>query len=62
MCRKYSDRDVPQEKLDRILDLASRYPSAGHMEPQEFSSFKTRRRQRALAGARCWVMTICSCA
>ena len=36
MCREYSDRDVPQEKLDRILDLASRYPSAGHTEPQEF--------------------------
>ena len=29
-------RDVPQERVDRILDLASRYPSAGHTEPQEF--------------------------
>ena len=36
MCRAYSDRDVPQEKVDRILDLACRYPSAGHTEPQEF--------------------------
>jgi len=27
---------VPQEKIDRILDVASRYPSAGHTEPQEF--------------------------
>jgi nitroreductase len=36
MCREYSDRDVPQEKIDRILDFASRYPSAGHTEPQEF--------------------------
>ncbi len=36
MCREYLDRDVPQEKVDRILDLASRYPSAGHTEPQEF--------------------------
>ena len=36
MCRDYSDRDVPQEKVDRILDMASRYPSAGHTEPQEF--------------------------
>jgi|SRR5215213_6690433 len=36
MCREYLDRDVPQEKVDRILDLAaSRYPSAGHTEPQE---------------------------
>jgi nitroreductase len=36
MCRAYSDRDVPSEKVDRILDLACRYPSAGHIEPQEF--------------------------
>src|SRR3712207_6442033 len=36
MCRAYSDRDVPPEKVDRILDLACRYPSAGHTEPQEF--------------------------
>ena len=36
MCREYLDRDMPQEKVDRILDLASRYPSAGHTEPQEF--------------------------
>ena len=34
MCREYSDRDVPQERVDRILDVASRYPSAGHTEPQ----------------------------
>jgi len=36
MCREFLERDVPQEKMDRILDLASRYPSAGHTEPQEF--------------------------
>jgi nitroreductase len=36
MYREYLERDVPQEKIDRILDLASRYPSAGHTEPQEF--------------------------
>ncbi len=36
MCREYLDRDVPQEKVERILDVASRYPSAGHTEPQEF--------------------------
>jgi nitroreductase len=36
MCREFLERDVPQEKIDRILDLASRYPSAGHTEPQEF--------------------------
>jgi nitroreductase len=36
MCREYLDREVPQEKVDRILNLACRYPSAGHTEPQEF--------------------------
>jgi nitroreductase len=36
MCQEYLDRDVPQEKVVRILDLACRYPSAGHTEPQEF--------------------------
>src|SRR5215208_6454759 len=36
VCRAYSDIDVPPEKVDRILDLACRYPSAGHIEPQEF--------------------------
>ena len=36
MCRAFMEREVPQEKIDRILNLASRYPSAGHTEPQEF--------------------------
>ena len=36
MCRSYQDRDVPDEVLDRILDLAVRFPSAGHTQPQEF--------------------------
>ena len=36
MCREFLARDVPQEKIERVLDLASRYPSAGHTEPQEF--------------------------
>ncbi len=36
MCREYLESEVPQEKVERILDLASRYPSAGHTEPQEF--------------------------
>lgn len=36
MCREYLDRGVSQEKVGRILALASRYPSAGHTEPQEF--------------------------
>lgn len=51
MCREYSDRDVPQEKVDRILDLASRYPSAGHTEPQEFIVVRDRRVKEDLARA-----------
>ena len=43
MCRQYLDRDVPPEKIDRILDLASRYPSAGHTQPQEFILVRNRR-------------------
>ena len=51
MCRQFLDRDVPQEKLDRILDLASRYPSAGHTEPQEFIVVHDRRMKEDLAHA-----------
>jgi nitroreductase len=51
MCRGYLDRDVPQEKIDRILDLASRYPSAGHTEPQEFIVVRNRRMKEDLARA-----------
>jgi nitroreductase len=51
MCRAYSDRDVPQEKVDRILDLACRYPSAGHTEPQEFIVVRDQEVKEALARA-----------
>jgi nitroreductase len=51
MCREFSDRDVPQEKIDRILDLASRYPSAGHTEPQEFIVVRDQRVKHDLARA-----------
>ena len=51
MCREYLDRDVPQEKLDRILDLGSRYPSAGHTEPQEFVVVRDQRVKEVLARA-----------
>jgi nitroreductase len=51
MCRAYSDREVPQEKVDRILDLACRYPSAGHTEPQEFIVVRDRRVKEDLARA-----------
>jgi nitroreductase len=51
MCREYLDKDVPQEKVNRILDLASRYPSAGHTEPQEFIVVHDRRVKEDLARA-----------
>src|SRR5215203_4738861 len=51
MCREFLDRGVPQEKIDRILDLASRYPSAGHTEPQEFIVVHDQRVKGALARA-----------
>ena len=51
MCRAYSDRDVPSEKVDRLLDLACRYPSAGHTEPQEFIVVRDRRVKENLARA-----------
>lgn len=51
MCREFLNRDVPQEKIDRILDLASRYPSAGHTEPQEFIVVRNRRMKEDLAHA-----------
>ena len=51
MCREFLDRDVPQEKIERVLDLASRYPSAGHTEPQEFIVVRDQRMKQALAKA-----------
>jgi nitroreductase len=51
MCREFLERDVPQEKIDRILELASRYPSAGHTEPQEFIVVHNRRMKEDLAHA-----------
>ena len=52
MCRRYSGEDVPQEKVDRILDMASRYPSAGHTEPQEFIVVRDQRVKEDLAHAK----------
>jgi nitroreductase len=36
MCRSFENREVPDDVLDRILDLAVRFPSAGNTQPQEF--------------------------
>jgi nitroreductase len=51
MCREFLEREVPQENIDRILDLASRYPSAGHTEPQEFIVVRDQRVKHDLARA-----------
>lgn len=51
MCRKYEDREVPEEKIDKILDLARRYPSAGHTEPQEFIVVQDQETKDALGEA-----------
>ena len=51
MCREYQDSEVPQEKVDSILDLASRYPSAGHTEPQEFIVVRDQQVKEDLARA-----------
>ena len=51
MCREYLDRDVPQEKIDRILNMALRYPSAGHTEPQEFIVVRNQQVKETLAHA-----------
>ncbi|HEX2240719.1 MAG TPA: nitroreductase family protein [Actinomycetota bacterium] len=36
MCRGYLERDVTDDQIERIIELASRFPSAGHTQPQEF--------------------------
>lgn len=36
MCRAFEDRPLPEDSLETILDLALRFPSAGHTQPQEF--------------------------
>ena len=51
MCRKFRDEEVPEEKLDAILELASRFPSAGHTQPQEFIVIRDQKTRRALARA-----------
>jgi nitroreductase len=51
MCRSYEDREVPDEALQHILDLAVRFPSAGHTQPQEFIVIRNRRTKLSLARA-----------
>lgn len=51
MCRRYYDRDVEPDKLRTILDLARRFPSAGHTQPQEFVVVREQAVKTALAEA-----------
>ena len=51
MCRSYQERDVPDDVLQRILDLAVRFPSAGHTQPQEFIVIRNRQTRISLARA-----------
>lgn len=51
MCRSYEERDVPDEVIERILDLAVRFPSAGHTQPQEFIVVRDRGTKLKLARA-----------
>jgi nitroreductase len=51
MCRSFEDRDVPDEVLDRILDLALRFPSAGNTQPQEFIVIRSQETKVRLARA-----------
>src|SRR5207248_3935292 len=51
MCRGYTGEDVPDVQVERILDLASRFPSAGNTRPQEFVVVRDQRVKTDLARA-----------
>jgi|SRR6266850_1905765 len=51
MCRSFENRQIPQEVLDRILDLAMRFPSAGNTQPQEFIIVRSDETKALLARA-----------
>ncbi len=51
MCRSFEDRDVPDRKIEAILDAARRFPSAGHTQPQEFVVVRDGGIKEALARA-----------
>jgi nitroreductase len=36
MCRGFLDRPIDEDKVEALLDAATRFPSAGHTQPQEF--------------------------
>lgn len=49
--RKYLDRDVPDEFLERILDAAGYAPSAGGFQPYEFIVVKNNETRKHIAEA-----------
>jgi nitroreductase len=51
MCRQYQDKDVTEETVEKLLDLASHFPSAGHTRPQAFIVIRHQKEKEALAEA-----------
>jgi nitroreductase len=51
MCRQYLDKDVPEETIEKILDVASHFPSAGHTQPQELIVIRGQEVKEALGEA-----------
>jgi nitroreductase len=51
MCREYLKKDVPEETIERILDIGSHFPSAGHTQPQEFIVIHHQEVKEALGNA-----------
>ena len=51
MCRAYTGDDVPEEQVDAIVRTASRSPSAGNTQPQEFIVVRDRSVKRQLGRA-----------
>ncbi len=49
--RKYLDRDVPDELLERMLDAARHAPSAGNLQPYEFIIVKNPETRKHIAEA-----------
>src|SRR5260370_18598357 len=48
---QYLDKDVAEETIEKLLDLASHFPSAGHTQPQEFIVIRDQEVKEALGEA-----------
>ena len=51
MCRKFKEKDVPSEKIEKILQAALKSPSAGHTQPQEYIVIRDQKIKEALGKA-----------